>query len=160
MTEVSRNPMRRALRALTHGVYVLGVRHAEQDDFLVVSLVTQCSVEPPRVAIALSANARILQAFRDSHGGALSILDVTQRAAVRRYGAPGGVRHLPDNVTRTVQQHPAAPEASFVLALTVYGEQVAGDHVLFIADVLDATALASAEFNPLTLADTGFPYAG
>lgn len=152
--------MRQALRALTHGVYVLGVHHENRDDYLIVSLVTQCSIEPPRVALALSAAARVISSFRNACGGSLSILDASQLAAVRRYGAPGGVRHAPHPVARTSNHHPIPPEASFVLTLSINHEHPVGDHVLFVADVIDASASAPPDFKALTLVATGFPYAG
>lgn len=162
MSELSSDPTRRALRALTHGVYVLSTHHATADDFLIVSLVMQCSVEPPRVAVAISTNARILQSFCASHRGVLSVLDNGQLAAIRRYGTPGGVRHAPHDARRTAHQILIPPEASFWLELEIHTEQSDADHVLFVANVIGAGVAASGEspFTPLTLANTGFPYAG
>ena len=205
MSELSKDPVRVALRALTHGVYVLSVALQDEteaerkstpvDDYLIVALVMQCSVEPPRIAFALSPNARILQALRSANGAVLSTLDETQLAAVRRYGAPGGVRRTPVNPARSSRGHPVPPEASHWLSLRTLTETNAGDHLLFVADVTDAavrsvlaaprmptdmnagstsamlpepTGETSAHsratsvnaFAPLTLASTGFPYAG
>jgi flavin reductase (DIM6/NTAB) family NADH-FMN oxidoreductase RutF len=164
MSEVSKDPLRRSLRALTHGVYVLSTSHASSDagsdDFLIVSLATQCSVEPPRVALALSVNARILSPFRSANGGVLSILAGSDIAAVRRYGAPGGVRHPPTDCARGTNGHPVPPEASFAIELQIVSEQAVGDHVLFVCDATGATARADTSFAPLTLQSSGFPYAG
>jgi flavin reductase (DIM6/NTAB) family NADH-FMN oxidoreductase RutF len=154
--------MRRALRALTHGVYVLSTHHNGADDFLIVSLVMQCSVEPPRIALAISNSARILPAFRTAGRGVLSVLDANQIAAVRRYGTPGGVRHAPTDALRTTHAIPIPPEASFWLELATHTEQSDADHVLFVANVIgaDVTNAGDASFTPLTLAHTGYPYAG
>lgn len=162
MSELSSDPTRRALRALTHGVYVLSTHHAELDDLLIVSLAMQCSVEPPRIAVAISTNARILQSFRQSHRGVLSILDSDQIPAVRRYGTPGGVRQAPKGARRTVHEILIPPEASFWLELEIHTEQSDADHVLFVANVIGAGVAATDDspFTPLTLANTGFPYAG
>jgi flavin reductase (DIM6/NTAB) family NADH-FMN oxidoreductase RutF len=153
--------MRRALRALTHGVYVLTVRTGEKDEYLIVSLVMQCSVEPPRVAIALASGARVLRSFRAHGGGVLAILDATQQAAVRRYGTPGGVRHAPADVSRTLTGHPIPPESAFWMGVSIVDELPSGDHVVFVANVVEAGVLdAAATFTPYTLAGSGFPYAG
>lgn len=162
MSEPSPNPVRRALRALTHGVYVLSTHDAGSDDFLIVSLVMQCSVEPPRVAIAISQNARILSAFRDSKRAVLSVLDANQMAAVRRYGTPGGVRHAPTDANRTIHQIIIPPEASFWLEFEIHTEQSDADHVLLVANVIGAGVANAGDspFTPLTLANTGYPYAG
>lgn len=154
--------MRRALRALTHGVYVLSTHHAGTDHFLIVSLAMQCSVEPARVALAISQNARVLSAFRESQRGVLSVLAADQLAAVRRYGTPGGVRHEPANATRTKHQIIIPPESSFWLELETHTEQSDADHVLFVANVIGAGVAdaGDAPFTPLTLANTGYPYAG
>jgi flavin reductase (DIM6/NTAB) family NADH-FMN oxidoreductase RutF len=143
-------------------VYVLSTYHAESDDFLIISLAMQCSVEPPRVAAAISTNARILQSFRQSHRGVLSVLNGDQIAAVRRYGTPGGVRQTPNDARRTAHQILIPPEASFWLELEIHTEQSDADHVLFVANVIGAgvAATGGSPFTPLTLANTGFPYAG
>ncbi|MBC8089150.1 MAG: flavin reductase [Phycisphaerae bacterium] len=159
MSEPSTNPMRRALRAMTHGVYVLSVSHAQRDEYIVVALAMQCSVEPPRVAFSVSNSSRILGVLRAAGGGVLSVLDASQRVAVRRYGTPGGVRNASSEVSRSEHGHPIAPEGAFWMQLQVHTEIAAGDHVLFVADVLQAGTNSDA-FDPLTLAASKFPYAG
>ena len=162
MSELSADPTRRALRAITHGVYVLSCHHNGSDDFLIVSLVMQTSVEPPRVAMAISNNARILQLFRDSGHGVLSVLAAGDIAAVRRYGTPGGVRHAPVDAARSGGNIAIPPEAAYWLELRIHTEQSDADHVLFVANVIGAgvTAAGDSPFVPLTLANTGYPYAG
>lgn len=178
MSEPSANPMRRALRAMTHGVYVLSLRHDGHDDYLVVALAMQCSVQPPRIAFALAHGARVLPALRAVGSAAFSVLGVNDVAAVRRYGVPGGVKQLPLTVVHTAEGHPVPPEARYWMRVRTASETSAGDHVLFVADVVDATVAgeasrdasdgavaasdvpASPPFVPLTLAATGFPYAG
>ncbi|MDQ6611371.1 MAG: flavin reductase family protein [Gemmatimonadota bacterium] len=184
MSELSTDATRVALRALTHGVYVLSVGSADTqttadgqltavDDYLVMSLVMQCSVQPPRVAFAVCSNARLLPALRVNGGGVLSTLDETQSAAVRRYGVPGGVRRVPIGPARSPHGHPIPPEASHWIEFRTVTETIVGDHLLFVADVTAAgvsntlvapnqTLAGSVEskFAPLTLASSGFPYAG
>ncbi|MEP6781797.1 MAG: flavin reductase family protein [Gemmatimonadaceae bacterium] len=176
MSEQSTDPTRVALRALTHGVYVLSVSDGQRDDYLIVSLAMQCSVEPPRVAFAVSPNARIVSTLRAANGALLSTLDMSQKPAVRRYGAPGGVRQVPVDAKRSSGGHPIPPEARHWLQLQTFMEVSVGDHLLFVADVTDAgisgvektpdsnndsAAAESAEkFEPLTLQNSGFPYAG
>lgn len=159
MSEISTDPMRVALRAMTHGVYVLSVRHGGRDEFVVVSLAMQCSVEPPRVAVALSTNSRILESFCAERGGVLSVLDASLIAAVRRYGTPGGVRNAPVDAERSARGHVIVPESGFWLELDNATEVASGDHALFVADVLDAGS-RTATFEPLTLAASKFPYGG
>ena len=176
MSELSTDPTRVALRALTHGVYVLSVSVGQSDDYLIVSLVMQCSVEPPRIAFALSPNARIVSMLRAANGALLSTLDMSQKPAVRRYGAPGGVRQMPVEVKRSSGGHPIPPEASHWLQLQIFMEVSVGDHLLFVADVTDAgnagvekttdsnndsaADKSAVKFTPLTVQNSGFPYAG
>lgn len=176
MSELSTNPTRVALRALTHGVYVLSVSDGQSDDYLVVSLAMQCSVEPPRIAFALSPNARIVPMLRAANGALLSTLDISQKAAVRRYGAPGGVRQMPVAAKRSNGGHPVPPEANHWLQFQTFMEVSVGDHLLFVADVTDAensgiekttesnhdsaVDKSAVKFEPLTLQNSGFPYAG
>ena len=159
MSEPSTNPMRRALRAMTHGMYVLSVRHEQHDEYVIVALAMQCSVEPPRIALSVSNNSRILNALRAAGGGVLAVLDTAQTGAVRRYGTPGGVRNASVDVTRSTHSHPIPPECSCWMDLRVTGQMDGGDHVIFVTDVVAAGANAEV-FQPLTLADSQFPYAG
>lgn len=162
--------MRRALRALSHGVYVLSVQHDRRDDFLIVSLAMQCSVEPPRIAMALAHGARILPALAAAQGGVLGVLDASQKAAVRRYGAPGGVRNPPSDAARTERGHPIPPEATFWVEFSVMSTANVGDHTLVVANVTSAGAApalavpditaAALLFEPMTLAGSKLPYGG
>lgn len=170
MSEPSANPTRRALRALTHGVYVLSVHYDQQDDFLILSLVMQCSVEPPRIAMALAHGARILPALAVAQGGVLGVLDDAQKAAVRRYGAPGGVRNPPRDAQRTERQHAIPPEVSFWIEFSVMSTTIVGDHTLIVANVTSAgvtaalsvpdVPAATPQFEPMTLAGSKLPYGG
>ncbi|MGV3708203.1 MAG: flavin reductase family protein [Gemmatimonas sp.] len=160
MSEVSKSPLRRSLRALTHGIYVLSASHDGADEYVVLSLVSQCSVEPPRVALALSVNARMLRTFRAAGSGVLGILGAGDIPAVRRYGAPGGMRHAPSEVVHTANGHPVPAEARFALELVIASEHLVGDHVLFVCDATGATAFGDEPFVPFTLAASGLPYAG
>lgn len=190
MSEPSVNAMRQTLRSMSTGVYILSVHAENADEYLVVSLAMQCSVAPPRIAFALTPSARIVAALRNARSGVLTVLGDGDLAAIRRYGAPGGVRNMPANPARTTDGHPIPPEARRWLTLALVDETVVGDHVLFVASVTgagirermesgaDAVSEASAQhsspdspavtdaarsgdtFRPLTLAATGFPYAG
>lgn len=151
--------MRVALRAMTHGVYVLSVRHDERDEYVIVSLAMQCSVEPPRIAIAVSTNSRILELFRAAQSGVLSVLDASHVSAVRRYGTPGGTRNTPADAERSEGGHVIVPESAFWLDIAIATEIAGGDHIVFLADVSAAGARTEA-FEPLTLAASKFPYGG
>lgn len=155
--------MRRALRAMTHGMYVLSVRSERQgeqiDEHIVLALAMQCSVEPPRVAFAVSNNSRILGSLHDAGSAVLSILDAGQAAAVRRYGTPGGVRHASTEFARSALGHPIPPEGAFWMELSIVSEIGGGDHAVFLGEVIAAGANADA-FEPLTLAASKFPYGG
>lgn len=159
MSELSTNPMRMALRAMTHGVYVLSVHHDGHDECLILSLAMQCSVEPPRVAFAISTHSRLLEILREARGGVLSVLDASQIAAVRRYGTPGGVRNAPVDAERSTKGHVIVPESACWLALANATEVSGGDHALFVADVIGAGSRAG-PVEPLTLAASKFPYGG
>jgi flavin reductase (DIM6/NTAB) family NADH-FMN oxidoreductase RutF len=179
MSEISRHPVRRTLRAMTHGVYVLSAHHHGHDAYIVISLAMQCSVQPPRITFAVTPGARVVAALRGANGGVLSVLDASQTAAVRRYGAPGGVKHPPERPERDASGHPVPGEASHWMSFTVAQEMSVGDHLLFVADVTHAAVRnpergannalagdvvgggeAQKPLAPMILGNTGFPYAG
>ena len=175
MSELSRDPMRQSLRALTHGVYVLSTRAEQLDTYLIVSLAMQCSVQPPRIAFALTPNARIAAAIRFAGGGIISVLNASQLAAVRRYGAPGSVKHAPPSPERDASGFSIPPEASYAISFRLAQEFAVGDHTMFIVDavaarvmhpdalapaLLDTQSTRAQPFAAMILTATGFPYAG
>lgn len=74
-----------ALRLLSNGLYVLTTCVEDTLHSATVSWVTQVSVEPTLVLVALRRNSRLAQAVRQAHRFVLNILGEDQEALAERF---------------------------------------------------------------------------
>lgn len=159
---------KRVLRSVVYGLYALGVRRPEGDaaeggaHMMTVNWLTQVSFEPPMVAVAVERESASLGLVRSAGAFALSVLPAGARQLAGRLGRSSAT--TPDKLSG-VAHHPAplsgAPvldEATGWLDCRVTAELPAGDHVLYMAEVVDAGEQREGE--TLTLRETGFRYAG
>ena len=150
------------LRLFTYGLYTITAKHGDQLSMMTANWLTQCSFEPPLLALAVE---------RDSHSRA--VIEAAGGFAVNIYEA--GQRELAGQLGRTFAKHPEksaeiawqpAPvtgspllEAALGWAdCQIVGQTPAGDHLLFIAEVKEVGL--NREGAPLTLKEAGFKYAG
>jgi flavin reductase (DIM6/NTAB) family NADH-FMN oxidoreductase RutF len=160
---VNADAKKQVLRAIPYGLYALGVRDENgAAHMMTVNWVTQVSFEPPMLAVAVEREARSLALLRHEGRFALSLLPSGARQLAGRLGrssasTPGkmeGIAQHPGPVTGA----PVLDEATGWLECTIAGELPAGDHVLVLAEVVEAGVQRDGE--TLTLKETGFRYAG
>ena len=150
------------LRRIVYGLYALGVRDGEQAHAMTVNWVTQASFEPPLVAVAMESDSRSLPLVRRERAFTLNVLPTGARPLAGKLGRSSakvpdkleGVAHHPDPIAGA----PVLEDATGWLACRVVAEHPAGDHVLVVAEVVEAGV--QREDATLTLAETGFRYAG
>lgn len=154
---------KRVLRSVVYGLYALGVRHEGQSHAMTVNWVTQISFEPPMLAVAIEKESKSLPMVRGAGAFAISIFPTGARQAAGRLGRHS--RNVPDKL-EGVAHHagplsgaPILDEATGWLECSVRSESDAGDHVLMIAEVMEA-GVGPVEAETLTLKETGFRYAG
>jgi flavin reductase (DIM6/NTAB) family NADH-FMN oxidoreductase RutF len=156
---------KRVLRSVVYGLYALGVRQAETSHAMTVNWLTQISFEPPMLAVAIEKESRSLSMVRGAGAFAISILPAGARQLAGRLGRHS--RNVPDKL-EGVSHHPAprsgAPildDATGWVDCEVRSEVDAGDHVLFVAEVVEAgLGPGPSDAETLTLRETGFRYAG
>ncbi|MEJ7813103.1 MAG: flavin reductase family protein [Gemmatimonadaceae bacterium] len=150
------------LRSIVYGLYALGVRRGQGAHAMTVNWLTQVSFEPPMIAVAIENESASLPLVREAGAFAVSVLPAGARQLAGRLGRKSantpdkldGVPYHPSPVTGS----PVVDGATGWLDCRVTGEQPAGDHVLVVAEVVEAGVLAEGE--TLTLRETGFRYAG
>ena len=76
-----------ALRRLSSGLYVLTTCLSDTLHAATVSWVTQVSIEPPLVLVALRRNSHLAHAVRKAHRFALNILAADQEALAEKFFA-------------------------------------------------------------------------
>ena len=149
------------LRMFTYGLHAMSVHHGEQANAFTVNWITQVAFEPPMVAVAVENDGASIELLRASGRFAISVFATGQRELAGHFGRPtarnpdklGGATHHP-----SPGGLPILDEALGWLECAVRGELPAGDHTLFVAEVVEAGVLR--EGQPLTMAETGFRYYG
>ena len=150
------------LRLFTYGLYAVGARHGDETSGMTANWVVQSSFEPPLLALAVEADSHTCQVIQASGAFAVSVYD-------------GGQRELAGQLGRTYAKHPeklddlmwkpgpATGSPVLVEALgwvecRVQSSAPSGDHILFVAEVVEAGH--NREGTPLTLKEAGFKYSG
>jgi flavin reductase (DIM6/NTAB) family NADH-FMN oxidoreductase RutF len=154
---------KQVLRSMVYGLYAFGVRADDGGSHLMtVNWVTQVSFEPPMLAVAVENEARSLPFVRRAGRFGLSILPAGGRQLAGQLGRSSA--SVPDKLAG-VSHHPSPEQGVPVLdaatgwvGCVVRGELPCGDHVVVVAEVVEAAIQDGGE--TLTLRETGFRYAG
>jgi flavin reductase (DIM6/NTAB) family NADH-FMN oxidoreductase RutF len=127
------------MRFYPQGVSVLSVEYEEESMGVTVSSLISVSLEPPLVAVSIGRQASCYELLRHAGSFGISLLGASQGAIAQRFasGFPPlvhwegiGTRRGPAGVA------PLLAEARGWLECGVRDEHDAGDHTLFVADVL------------------------
>lgn len=161
-TTMDLDAKKKVLRSFPYGLYALGVRDGDGAHAMTVNWVTQVSFEPPMLAVAVENESRSLPLLRRERAFALSVFATGARQLAGKLGRSSA--NVPDKLDG-VAHHPApetgAPvldDATGWIGCRVAAEHPAGDHVLVIAEIVEAATQRDAK--ALTLEETGFRYAG
>jgi flavin reductase (DIM6/NTAB) family NADH-FMN oxidoreductase RutF len=140
----TRNQLQAALGRVPSGLFVLTVRHGAAETGMLTSWVQQCSFDPPQVSLALKRGRDILGWLPDGARCTLNILDDSQTDMVAHFGR-GFALDEPAfeglDVDRSAASAPVLSEALAYLDCRVVARMAAGDHDLFIAEVVGGRML-------------------
>ena len=152
----------RALRAITYGLVIVGSRASDELNGMTANWLTQLSFEPPLVGVSVENDAHTCDLIH--RGGVFSINVVPQgrEDLVERFVKPqrrvgnklGDVPFREGAATGT----PILDEAVAAFECRVVGTHSAGDHTLFVGEVVGAAIPSEGE--PLTLQALGWHYGG
>ncbi|MBI2941574.1 MAG: flavin reductase [Chloroflexi bacterium] len=152
---------RKVLRLFPYGLYVVTVRYESQINGFTANWVTQCSFEPPMVAIAVEDQSRSLVMLHQSGVFAVNVLASGQRELAGLFSRSS--RKAPDKMAGIAHRVgvtgvPILEEALGYVECRVVTNCPAGDHTLFVGEVVEAGVLR--EGTALTLQEAGFRYGG
>lgn len=156
------------LRMIPYGLYVLTSRTEGSMPGLepgtsaaTVSWLSQASFDPPRVVVGLRKESTIWQRVEASGAFVVNVLGKGQKGIASAF-----FRHVePENGTlaghafhRGITGAPILDEAPAYLECRVVQAVDAGDHTLYLADIIEAGV--QNDLEPIDLAQTGWHYGG
>ena len=155
------NEKKKALRALTYGLYVATARDAHGYAAGTVTWLSQISFDPPLVMAAIQRESSLHQAVAASRAFAVHVIGKSQKKLATTFFKTAtsdgqmlsGFRFEPG-----VTGSPILADAPAWLECHVLDEIRRGDHTVFVAEVVAAGFRRDEE--PLTARDAGFTYAG
>lgn len=152
---------KRALRMLTYGLYVIGVRDAKTVHAFTGTWFSQASFKPPLVMMGVSGDGRSAQMIKESRIFSVNILgrgqtDIAQnffKCPEPRDGKFGSISYEPGtNGCPLLKEAPAHLECRVVEIVEK------GDHLVVIGEVVEAGVRE--EKPPLQLSETSWKYGG
>ena len=150
------------LRELPYGLYVLGVRGADEEmNALMATWVTQCSFNPPLIMVGVRKDSRSYGLIQTGKVFSINLIDKKDRRLAQMLVKPadrvgnklGKVGHVVEDTGA-----PILREAFAYLECRVREIYEPGDHAIVIGEVVHAGFHARGE--SLTCADMGWHYAG
>ncbi len=151
-----------ALRLFTYGLYAVTAKHGDDLSAMTVNWITQASFDPPMIALAVEHDSHSRQVIEAAGAFAVNVYESGQRELAGSLGRTFA-KH-PDKITGNAWE-PGAATGSPVLAealawveCRVQSATPAGDHIVFIAEVVEAGQHRAG--TPLTIAEAGFKYSG
>lgn len=136
---VDGDALRSVMRPYPHGVAVLTVDRDGDRMGVTVSSLVSLSLDPPLVGVAVGEHAAALELVRGAGAFALSLLGAGQESVAHHFarGVPPLV-HWHGVSMREGSVAPLLDDSLGWLECRVAAEHPAGDHVLFVGEVLAA----------------------
>lgn len=153
---------KKTLRLFSYGLYIATTADQKGNTgSMLVNWVGQVSFEPRMLSLAVENTAHFLDVIRESGVFAVNVLESGQREFAGHFGkstAKVGDKLVGYEWTTGNTGSPLLIEALGAVECRVVSEQPAGDHVLFIGEVVDAHH--NHDGDPLTMKEAGFKYSG
>lgn len=157
------NPAHRkkVLRQITYGLYVVTARDGERVGGGTVTWLSQCSMKQPLVMTGIQQDSALRAVIDRARAFAVHIVGKEQRALANAFFKPASLHYGLLNGYKFKEGHTGAPiltDAPAWFECRVTDELSRGDHVVYLAEVVDA--VLHRDEDALTLRDTGLAYGG
>jgi flavin reductase (DIM6/NTAB) family NADH-FMN oxidoreductase RutF len=133
-----------ALGRVPSGIFIVTVRKWGQETAMLASWLQQCSFEPPRVSLAVQPGREVVHLLTSEATIAINILEASQTDMIAHFGkgfALGVDAFDGIELVREDDEAPILAEALAVLEGRLAERFPAGDHDLFIVDILTGRVL-------------------
>jgi flavin reductase (DIM6/NTAB) family NADH-FMN oxidoreductase RutF len=149
------------LRMFTYGLYAVSVRDGDEVNAFTANWICQAAFEPPMVMVAVENDGRSIDMMRRSGLFGVSVYETGQKELAGHFGRKS--RTHPDKLAGQGWEPgetsvPLLTQALGHLECQVRGELPAGDHTIFLGEVVAARVRREGE--PLLQKETGFRYFG
>jgi len=150
------------LRMFTYGLYAVTAKHGADISMMTANWLTQCSFEPPLLMLAVESDSHSRHVIESSGAFAINLYESGQRELAGSLGRTFG-KH-PEKISAATWKpgpltgSPVLDSALAWVECKVVSSMPAGDHILFVAEVVEVGL--NREGVPLTLKEAGFKYAG
>jgi flavin reductase (DIM6/NTAB) family NADH-FMN oxidoreductase RutF len=152
---------KRALELVTYGLYVVGTHRGEQKHAVMVNWLMQASFDPPLITLALMKEALSTAMVAENGDFTINVPAAGQldfaRTFIRRPVQEGNRLAGYEFYTKTTGA-PIFKDTLAFVACKVVATVDHGDHLIFVAEVVDAGVHREGE--PLLLRGTKMHYAG
>jgi flavin reductase (DIM6/NTAB) family NADH-FMN oxidoreductase RutF len=133
-----------AFAALVHGVYVVTTRVGEKINGMTAAWVSQVSLKPPLVMVSIAPPRYTYTLIKESGVFAINVLASDQVELAKRFGFKSG-RKVDKcaglDWIQAASGAPVLPQAHAYLDLKLVHTFPAGDHTLFVGEVVEAKIL-------------------
>jgi flavin reductase (DIM6/NTAB) family NADH-FMN oxidoreductase RutF len=152
-----------ALQHITYGLYVIGSKGKGDSNGMTANWLTQISFDPPLVALAVEATAHTRTLIGESKIFSVNVLppgapEDLLVAFTKPQKRVGNKFEKYETADGKATGAPILKDALSFFECKVIDQRKAGDHILFIGEVVNAGVLK--EGNPLTLQEVGWQYGG
>ena len=149
------------LRKIPHGLFICGVREAEDVNGFTASWVTQGSFEPPLVVMGVKADGSSHGIIKRTGKFSLNVLRSDQKDLAAVFFKPqkalgGRFEMAPFRLGELGL--PILEDSIGGVECETIGEVMHGDHTIFVGEV--KSAFLNKDGDPLNLASTGWSYGG
>lgn len=134
-----------ALRKIIHGVYVISTRHEGKVNAMTAAWVARASFDPELVTVAIGNTRHSHGMIKESGVFAVNILSVDNILIGKHFGTKTGKKtdkFVDISFDTKATGSPILKEAVAWLDCKVVSSVEAGDHTLFIGEVLDGGVLS------------------
>src|SRR5438270_6069433 len=146
----ARRQLSATLGRIPSGLFILSARRGEAETGMLTSWVQQCAFEPPQISVALQRDRPIIAWLTHGTIFTLNILDDSQTDMIAHFGRGFALNESAFEglgVERPESGGPVLQEALAYLQGRITGRCPAGDHELFLAEVIGGRGLS--EWQPM-----------
>jgi len=158
---VDRRLRREVLRKATYGIYVVTARLGEQWSASTVTWLSQCSLEPPLLMMAIQKKGGLRALIKKNPAAIVHILGAGQKSIASDFLK--ATRHkdgrLNGHPYALVRDLPLLTEIPWYCVVEARDWIERGDHSVLVAEIVDVGKNVDADL-PLVMWDTGWTYGG